>query len=136
MNVRILRSVLCVGLVLGLLVATAGCFLLPNRPPVASFVVNYDVEVDPMIVELDARSSSDPDDDAITTYMWIFGEDVIIPDPLASSKSTNEPLILVRYPAEGTYNVQLLVIDERGAASDVPAYGTVVLPNPQVGPTP
>jgi len=135
-NVRTLRVVLCTALAASLLVLATGCFLLPNRAPVASFVIHYDIEADPMIVELDAQSSSDPDGDAITTYMWTFGsDDVVIPEPLASSKTVNTPVLLARYPFEGTYAVQLLVIDARGLASEV-AHGTVVLPNPQVGPTP
>ena len=114
--------------------ALTGCFLLPNRPPVASFVVLYNVEADVLIVDLDASTSSDPDGDAITSYMWTFGDNVEIVTPLDYSKTVDVPLMRVRYPEENSYQIQLLVIDERGAAS-APATQQITLPNIPVGPT-
>ena len=109
--------------------ALAGCFLLPNRPPVASFVVQYDVDpADAMVVDLDASASSDPDGDAITSYMWIFGDDVTILTPLADTKTVSVPVLRVSYPDEYAYTVQLLVVDERGAGSDI-VTGQVTLPH-------
>ena len=118
-----------------LLGAVVGCFLLPNRPPVASFVVEYDVDLeDAMVVDLDASTSSDPDGDAISTYMWTFGDDVDIITPLDSTKTVNVPVLRVRYPDAYVYNIQLLVIDERGAAS-VPVTHQIILPYVPIGPT-
>jgi len=100
--------------------ALAGCFLL-NRPPVASFVVLYNVDLeDGMVVDLDATTSSDPDGDAIASYMWTFGDDVEILTPLADSKTVYIPVIRVRYPDEQEgRRIQLLVTDEHGEPSDV-----------------
>ena len=125
-------------LVLAVLATAAlvgGCFLLPNRPPVASFVVTYDVEpTDPLVVELDASSSTDPDDDAIVAFLWTFGDDVTILTPLDHTKLVTVPVLQIRYPVEGTYAVQLLVRDEQGKSS-APIAGTVTVPNIPVGPT-
>lgn len=112
----------------------AGCFLLPNRPPVASFVVIYNVAEEVMVVDLDARTSSDPDGDTITTYMWAFDDDVVIISPQAFSATVNHPVLRVRFPDEGEYDIQLLVIDERGAASEVITQ-TIMLPVIVVDPT-
>ena len=123
-------------LLLGFLVAPlTGCFLLPNRPPVASFVVYYNVDVeDGMVVDLDASTSADPDGDAITSYMWTFGDDVDILTPLDFSKTVTVPVLRVRYPDSREYTIQLLVIDERGAASDLVTQ-TIMLPFIEVDPT-
>lgn len=109
----------------------AGCFLLPNRPPVSAFVVNYNTTEDPLVIELDASSSSDPDSDAIATYMWAFiiedpeGPEIIV--PLAFSAVRSTPTLLLRYPTEGESEVQLVVIDERDAMSD-PVTQQITLP--------
>lgn len=112
-----------------LLGTLTGCFLFPNRRPVAAFIVNFNVDPeDVMVVELDAGTSSDPDEDHITTYMWTFGDDVHIITPLASTKTVNVPIIRVRYPDAYEYTIQLLVIDERGAMSE-PVAQQIVLPH-------
>ncbi len=117
-------------LLLGFLAASlSGCFLLPNRPPVASFVVIYNVTEEAMVVDLDARTSTDPDGDAITSYMWTFGDHLVtILSPLAETATVNSPVLRVQYPNEGEFTIQLLVIDERGAASD-PITQTITLPH-------
>jgi hypothetical protein len=131
------RVVLCI-LLLGAVIGTlSGCFLFPNRPPVASFTVIYNVTEDPMVVDLDATASSDPDGDAITAYLWKFGnqdDDVEILTPLEYTKQVSVPVLRVRYPDEGTREAQLLVIDERGAASE-PVVRTITLPHIEVEPT-
>ena len=107
-----------------------GCFLLPNRPPVASFVVVYNVDLeDAMVVDLDARTSSDPDSDAITSYMWTFGDHMVtIPSPLDETATVSFPVLRVRYPNEGEFTIQLLVIDARNAPSEIATH-TITLPN-------
>jgi len=116
----------------------SGCFLLPNRPPVAAFVVNYNTTEDPLVVELDASSSSDPDNDAIVTYMWAFITDdpagPAIIEPVAQSAVRSIPRLLLRYPAEDISQIQLVVTDERGAMSD-PAIQQITVPYYQVYPT-
>jgi len=121
--------------VLAATVLVGGCFLLPNRPPEASFVVTYDVDpTDPLIVELDASSSTDPDDDPIVEFLWTFGDDVTILTPLDYSKLVDVPVLQIRYPVEGAYAVQLLVRDDQGKSSS-PITGTVTVPNIPVSPT-
>lgn len=105
-----------------------GCFLL-SRPPTASFVVVYNVTQDPLVVDLDASSSSDPDGDAIAAYMWTFGEDVQILTPLEFTKLVTVPVLRVRYPIEGDYAIQLFVRDERGLTSETGQTETIQLPN-------
>jgi hypothetical protein len=114
---------------LGTLVLVAGCFLL-SRPPTASFVVVFNVTEDPLVVDLDASSSSDPDGDAIAAYMWTFGDDVEILTPLEYSKLVTVPILRVRYPVEDEYTIQLFVRDERGLTSEAGHEETILLPSP------
>ena len=124
----VFAALLCVTLL-------GGCFLLPNRPPEASFVVIYDVDqTDPLVVDLDASSSSDPDGDAIVAYSWVFGDDVTILSPLEFSKLVQTPSIRIRFPFERTYGVTLVVRDGVGSSS-APVSQTVTVPNVPVGPT-
>lgn len=118
----------------GLLLATlTACSLFP-QPPVASFVVEYNVTADAMVVNLNATGSSDPNDDAIVSYMWAFDDDVDIVAPLDYSKTLPTPLLQVRFPDEGEYVIQLLVVDATGAMS-VPVIQTIMLPVIVVDPT-
>ena len=135
MSNRSKRGILAVVALLAVALV-GGCFLLPNRPPEASFVVDYGVEPgDPMVVVLDASSSTDPDGDPIVEFLWTFGDpDVDILTPLASSAFVQTPAIRVRYPNEGTYEVGLLVRDDQGNSS-APISKSIVLPNETVGPT-
>ena len=115
----------------------AGCFLF-NLPPTASFVVVYNVTEDPLVVDLDASSSSDPDGDAITAYWWTFGETgVDILTPLVHyTGRVDVPIIRVRFAFEGEHEVTLLVTDERGANAEAVHSETIILPNPPAGPLP
>jgi hypothetical protein len=109
----------------------SGCFLFPNRPPVAAVVVHYNIDAtDPMVVELDASGSADPDGNAITAYMWAFSDNFTILEPLAFSTVVAYPKLLVRCPSEGQYTLELLVVDDQGLASDSPAGVTVTVPQP------
>ena len=117
----------------GLAVLLTACSLFP-QPPVASFVVEYNVTADFMVVDLNASSSSDPNGDAIVSYMWAFDDDVNITSPLDHSKTLPTPLLQVRFPDEGEYVIQLLVVDETGAMS-APVSQTIMLPVIVVDPT-
>jgi len=97
-------------------------------------VVIYNVTEDPMVVDLDASLSSDPNEDAIVSYMWVIDDDVSFIDPLASSKTVPTPVLQVRFPDEGEYVIQLLVVDETGAMSP-PVSQTITLPVIVVEPT-
>ena len=109
-----------------------GCFLFPNHPPVASFTVVYGIdESDPLVVQLDASGSTDPDGDDIVSYMWSFGDNVTI-TPLDYSKTVSVPTITVRYPIEGKFTLTLVVVDSRGAMSD-PVTADMEVPPPAQG---
>lgn len=135
------NGLLCRVVLLVLLLAAvgglSGCLGFLNRPPEAVFVVTYDVDPeDPLVVQLDASLSTDPDGDAITTYQWVFGDDVEILTPLAYTKTVHVPTLLIRYPDESDQprTVQLLVLDEHGKPSD-PVLQQVTVPNITVEPT-
>jgi len=127
------------GIGLGLIIlgalAVGGCFLFPNRPPVAefNFIYNQDPD-DPLVVVLDASASNDPDGDEIILYMWTFGEDVDIITPLELTKAVAVPIITVKYPVEGEYTVTLVVRDKRGKDS-TQVSDKVLVPSEELGPT-
>lgn len=124
------------GLLLLLTFAVGGCFLFPNRPPVAEFeaIYNQDPE-DPLVVVLDASASSDPDgDETIVWYWWNFDEDVEIISPLVYTNKIPEETVTVRYPVEGTYWPTLAVEDEGGKISET-VQQELILPNEEVEPT-
>lgn len=127
------RGLLVLALIFGAL-HLSGCFLLPNRPPEAAFTVIYGVDpADPLVVELDASVSSDPDGDAIVAYSWVFGDDVTMLAPLEYTASVQTPVFRVRYPFEGTYSLTLVVRDEQGKSS-TPVSKSITLPNVPVTP--
>jgi PKD repeat protein len=131
-----LKGTFAVLVVLGLVATATGCSLFSNQPPVAAFVVKYNTTENPLDVELDASSSSDLDGE-VTTYMWSFGEDVDILTPLEETKTVYVPVLLVHYPFEGTYEVELHVIDDRGVMSEgLPYTLNVTVPSIPVAPMP
>ncbi|MCK4393137.1 PKD domain-containing protein [Candidatus Bipolaricaulota bacterium] len=132
------------GLLLLLTFAVGGCFLFPNRPPVAEFAIVYNTVPDePLVVTLDASMSTDPDgDETITTYQWDFGEyeDGVVYYPQGiSSDTVYEPTVTIKYPFEGPYTVTLVVWDDGGRSlnplSSDPVSKQVILPNEEVEPT-
>jgi hypothetical protein len=123
------------GLVLVLLgtLAIGGCFLFPNLPPVASFEV-LPVPGEPLVVVLDASTSSSPDGDEIEAYMWTFGDDIDIITPLEETKTVTIPVITVKYPFEGEYPVTLAVREKPRQAGEpgkvsTPVSQTITLPH-------
>lgn len=116
----IVVAAVCVGL--------AGCFLFPNRPPTAAFVVRYNqVPEDPMLVVLDATGATDPDGDDITRFLWAFSDDLALVEPADYSAVRETPVLRVRCPVAGTYTATLVVADARGLSSE-PQVGTIVVP--------
>jgi len=125
------------GLLLLLTFAVGGCFLFPNRPPVAEFTVVYDTDPDDsLVVTLDATASFDEDNDQIVDYMWTFpDEEVDFIHPLGySSRTVHEPII-IRFPVQGTYTATLMVRDERGKSSEAQDIKEISVPHVEVGPT-
>jgi len=128
------------GIGLGLIIlgalAVGGCFLFPNRPPVAefNFIYNQDPD-DPLVVVLDASASSDPDgDETIVWYWWNFDEDVQTISSLVYTNKITVETVTVRYPFEGTYWPTLAVEDNVGKMSET-VMKQLVLPNEEVEPT-
>ena len=122
-----------VSVLLGTL-AIGGCFLFPNLPPEAAFIVTYNtVPGEPLVVVLDASASSSPDGDEIEAYMWTFGDDVTILTPLEETKTVTIPVITVKYPIEGEYSVTLAVREKPRQAGEpgkvsTPVSQTITLP--------
>ncbi len=120
--------------------ALGGCFLFPNHPPVAAFTPIYNVDSqDPLVVRLDASTSSDPDGDRIVAYMWTFFQEngqpadvTIIPQNYTTT--TTNPTITVDFQLEGTYTVTLVVRDARGKDSN-PVSIQVTVPPEETNPT-
>ena len=116
-----------------------GCGLI-NQPPNAEFVVGYNPDlVDPLWVTFDARGSLDPDGDAITAYLWVFGlaeggPGVVFPQEGYMTRLVTDPVITVHYPLQGTYRVTLAVRDEHGAMS-LTVFHDITLPHVPVAPT-
>ncbi len=108
-----------------------GCFLFPNQPPIAAAIVLYNVdETDPMVVVLDASTSTDPDGDLISSYLWAFSDDLAIIEPLAYSIAVDYPQLRIRCPNEGQYTATLLVRDARGLSSEPSAPIAITVPQP------
>ena len=81
-----------------------------NTPPVARFTTAAGSAS--LQVDVDGSSSSDPDGDALSAYLFDFGDGtpaVSQPGPTASHT----------YASAGSYTISLTVTDERGAASEV-----------------
>lgn len=76
----------------------------PNEPPQAAFAATPPEGEVPLVVQFDASQSQDPDGE-ITEYRWDFGD-----------ATTGEGVIVSHtYAAVGSYQVQLTIVDDRGA---------------------
>lgn len=84
----------------------SGCFLLPNDPPVASFMASPGGGSAPLAVSFDASGSYDPDG-SVTSYRWSFGD---------GAMGYGEYVTHV-YAAPGVYTAELTVQDLRRATS-------------------
>jgi PKD repeat protein len=81
-----------------------------NHPPSAIFVVSPPEALVGEVVNFDARSSSDPDGDALR-YRWVFGDGNQTP-------FTTNPRITHTYTSPGSYLVHLTVRDAANASTD------------------
>jgi len=121
-------------MVLAIVLATAalaGCFLFPNRPPVADFKALFGTdETKPLLVVFDASDSSDPDGDEIVDYMWTVDGEATITEitTLDTTKTVHVPVIAIEFSLEDTYEVTLAVRDEAGKVS-IPVTTTVTVPH-------
>ena len=77
-----------------------------NQPPVASLTIDEDDGVEPLVINVDASSSADPDG-AVVSYLFDFGDGTAL-GPQVS------PLATHTYPA-GTWILTLTVRDDLGA---------------------
>lgn len=97
------RLGLAVGIAAGVALL-AGCLLLPNDPPVASFTAAPGEGSAPLSVTFDASGSYDPDG-SITSYQWSFGDG-----------ATGYGMFVSHvYATPGTYTAELTVRDMRRA---------------------
>ncbi len=88
---------------LALVAGLAACQpLTPNRAPIAAFVATPASGYAPLVVQLDARGSSDPDGDLLA-FSWTF-----------DGTETASGSVIVRTFAAGTHTVRLEVTDGRG----------------------
>ncbi len=95
--------VLSVGLTLIMVFAVLyGCALF-NRAPIASFNVVPTTGSSPLLVEVNASSSIDPDDD-ILTFAWDFGD----------GSFGSGVMLTHTYTDNGQYTIQLTVTDSQG----------------------
>jgi hypothetical protein len=117
-------------------IAIGGCFLFPNHSPEAFFTATRgedpDNPDDQLVVRLDASASTDPDGDEIVSYMWTLGDDGVVRiDPLETTMTVHEEIILVKYPFEvSNIEVMLVVVDSRNGMSD-PVTQTISVPIPE-----
>lgn len=79
-----------------------GCALL-NRDPIASFNATPTTGPSPLLVEINASSSIDPDGDVLT-YAWEFGD----------GSFGNGMAVMHTYVAEGQYVIRLTATDSQG----------------------
>ncbi len=91
-----------------------------NQPPVALFTFTPINPVPGVAVSFNAASSYDPDG-AIVSYQWDFNGDGVFDRTGVNPTWT--------FPAAGTYNVRLVVTDNRGATGQTTRPVTVVAAN-------
>lgn len=101
-RIRGMAAVLAIGLVL---TALSGCVLF-NGDPIASFSVAPNTGSAPLVVQVNAASSSDPDGDSLT-FTWDFGDDTF------GAGATAEHT----YAVPGQYVITLTATDSNGQSS-------------------
>ena len=98
-RVRVLSTGLALIMVLAVLY---GCALF-NRAPIAAFDVTPTTGPSPLLVEVNASSSIDPDGDTLT-YAWDFGDGSFGGGVTATHT----------YAGDGQYTIRLTVMDSQG----------------------
>jgi PKD repeat protein len=98
----------------------------PNLPPTAAFTADPLIGDAPLTVVFDASTSSDPDG-SVVEYQWDFGD--------TNTAVTASPTTSHEYTADGTYLVQLIVVDNDVASSTSPATETITVNPHNLPPT-
>ncbi|HMQ34659.1 MAG TPA: PQQ-dependent sugar dehydrogenase [Chloroflexaceae bacterium] len=80
-----------------------------NRSPLAAATATPRAGALPLTVSFDASASSDPDGDAISAYLWDFGD--------GKTAQTTGPTTSHTYTTDGVFTATLRVRDSRGATS-------------------
>ena len=91
----------------GVALALAGCFIIANLPPQASFTATPSSGTSPLSVDFDASASTDPDGQ-IVSYEWDFG------DTQTASGVTVTHVFTVQSESR-VFTVILTVTDDDGA---------------------
>ncbi|MFH1109140.1 MAG: PKD domain-containing protein [Planctomycetota bacterium] len=99
-----------------------------NHPPSAIFVISPPEAFVGEVVNFDARSSSDPDGDALR-YRWVFGDG-------NQTQFTTNPRTTHTYASPGSYLVRLTVRDAANASTDATQTVRVLLQGENRSPVP
>ena len=91
-----------------------------NQPPVARFTFSPSAPAPGQWIQFDATASYDPDG-TIASYQWDFDGDGVI--------DATGRVVFHSYPTPGTYNVRLVVTDDRGATDTEVKTVNVAAPN-------
>jgi len=113
-------SVRLIALLVGILAALTGCFLL-NTPPVADFTRSPSFGGSPLAVFFNAETSHDPDG-SIAAYEWSFGDGAVGFGETATHT----------YEVAGTYSAKLIVTDDRGARNSTVRMIVVEAPDEEI----
>jgi WD40 repeat protein len=87
-----------------------------NTPPTAAFTVSTTQGTAPLSVTLDASASTDSDG-TITQYQWSTSD----------GQTTSGRKVTITFPNAGTYTINLVVTDDKGAQSTNAAQQTVTV---------
>ena len=78
-----------------------------NSPPTAAFTYTPSPATEDVVITFDASTTTDPDGDAITSYLWDLNNDGIT-DKTGLTMTHS-------FPNAGTYNIKLTVTDAAGS---------------------
>jgi len=117
---KTLRFILLAGTVLLVIASLSGC--LRRSQPQALFTATHTEDVIPFTVGFNGSLSYSPGGD-IVSYLWTFGD----------GGSESGPVAEHTFEEDGTYDVQLLVVDETGASKTTTMTINALNPPPTAG---
>jgi len=117
---KTLRIILLIGTTILVIASLSGC--LRRSQPQALFTATQTEDVIPFTVGFNGTLSYAPDGD-IVSYLWTFGD----------GGSESGPVAEHTYEEDGTYDVQLLVVDASGASTTTNMTVHALNPPPTAG---